>query len=176
VRGLFGLEWSAEGNTLTITPSLPADWNEAKLMRIPVAQSHVDVEMRRNGSMLTVRVSGAGSKTLKLQSRGAGARMENGELRIPLPAAEVGIAHGTPEAGSRTSKMKVLDQQYSPRSLRLRLSAPANSHQTLFLRLNDPKMHLRIEGAEISSDSGAQIRAQFPPGNGYVEKTVTLSW
>jgi microcompartment protein CcmK/EutM len=175
VRGLFGLEWSAEGNTLTVTPSLPADWNEAKLMRIPVAQSHVDVEMRRNGSMLAVRVSGAGSKTLKLQSRGAGARMENGELRIPLPAAEVGIAHGPPEAGSRTSKMKVLDQQYSPRSLRLRLSAPANSHQTLFLRLNDPKMHLRIEGAQISADF-AQIRAQFPSGAGYVEKTVTLSW
>jgi glycogen debranching enzyme len=175
VRGLFGLAWSADGNTLTITPSLPADWNEVKLMRIPVAQAHVDVEMRRNGSMLTVRVSGAGSKTLKLQSRGAGARMENGELRIPLPAAEVGIAHETPEAGSRTSKMKVLDQQYSPRSLRLRLSAPANSHQTLFLRLNDPKVHLRIEGAEISADS-AQIRAQFPSGAGYVEKTVTLSW
>jgi hypothetical protein len=55
------------------------------------------------------------------------------------------------------------------------LSAPANSHQVLFLRLNDPKIHPRIEGAEISAGS-SQIRVQFPPGTGYVEKAVTLSW
>ena len=98
-----------------------------------------------------------------------------GELLIPLPAVEVGIDHGLPEPGAVTSQLKVLDQQPSPHALRLQLSAPAASHQVLFLRVNDKKIHPRIEGAEVSADA-SQIRVQFPPGAGYVEKTVTLSW
>jgi hypothetical protein len=59
--------------------------------------------------------------------------------------------------------------------LQLRLSAPANSHQAIFLRLNEPKIRLKVDGAEFAADS-AQLRTQFPPGIGYIEKTVTLSW
>jgi len=102
-------------------------------------------------------------------------KLLSAELRIPLPAVEVGIAHGLPEAGARKLQMKVLDQQASPHSLRLRLAAPANRHQTLFLRVNDSKVHLRIDGADASVDS-AQLKVQFPPGAGYVEKTATISW
>src|SRR6202167_4401667 len=177
LRGLFGLEWTAAENTLTVTPSLPAQWNAAKLLKVPVAQSRVDVEVRRSGSTLSVRLTGEGSQAVKLRSRAVGAKIptENGELQIPLPAAEVGIAHGLPEAGAVTSQMKVLDQQASPRSLRLQLSAPASSHQTMFLRLNDPGVHLRTDGADVSADS-AQLQIQFPPGAGFVEKVVILSW
>jgi glycogen debranching enzyme len=175
VRGMFGLECSAADNTLTVTPSLPAQWNDAKILGVPIGQSRVGVEVRRDGSALSVRLTGDGSEAIKLRSRAGGARIENGQLRIPLPAAEVGIAHGLPEAGAVTSRMKVLDQQESQHALRLRLSAPANSYQTLFLRLNDRKIHLRTEGAEVSADF-PQLRIHFPPGAGYVEKVVTLSW
>jgi glycogen debranching enzyme len=175
VRGMFGLEWSAGENKLTVTPRLPAQWDEAKIMGVPVGQSRIGVEVQRNGSTLSIRIRGEGSKNIKLQSRAAGAKIENGELRIPLPAVELGIAHGLPEAGAVTSQMKVLNQQESPRSLRLRLSAPANSYQTLFLRVNDPSIHLRTEGAKVSANS-AQLRVQFPSGVGYVEQAVSLSW
>jgi glycogen debranching enzyme len=175
VRGMFGLEWSASENTLTVTPSLPAEWDEAKILRVPIAGSHVDVEIRRNGPTLSVRLTGEGSKATRLRSRATGARTENGELRIPLPAAEVGVRHGLPEAGAVTAQMKILDQQESPHSLQLRLSAPASSEQTLFLRVNDPKIHLKSDGAEASADS-TQLRMWFPLGTGYVEKLVTLSW
>jgi len=122
-----------------------------------------------------VRLTGDGSKLTKLRSRTSGATGANGELRIPLPAAEAGIGHGLPEPGAVTAQLKVLDQQTSARSLRLRLSAPANSHQTLFLRINDPKIHPRVEGAEISSASD-ELRVQFPSGDGYVEKMVSVLW
>jgi hypothetical protein len=125
--------------------------------------------------MLTVRLTGEGSKAIKLSSRESGASVANGEMRIPLPAVEVGITHGLPAAGAITAQMKVIDQQESARSLLLRLSAPANSSQVLFVRLNDPKVRLQIDGANLSADS-AQLRVQFPPGPGYVEKVVTLSW
>ena len=115
------------------------------------------------------------SKAIKLRTLASGATAANGDLRIPLPAAEVGIAHGLPEAGAVTSQLKVLDQQTLPHSLKLRLSAPAASEQVLFLRLNDPKIHLRSDGAEVSADF-SQLRVQFPPGDGYVDKVVTLTW
>ncbi len=175
VRGLFGLEWNATGNTLTVTPSLPAMWNEAKIARVPVGHSLLALDMQRSGTTLLVRAGGQGSVNILLRSRSAGAKVENGTLRIPLPAVEVGITHGLPAAGAVTSQMKVIDQQQSERSLKLILSAPANSEQCLFLRRNDPKVHLRVDGAEKSDDS-AQLRIYFPAGTGYTEKTVTLFW
>ena len=175
VRGMFGLEWNAGTNTLTVTPSLPAEWNEAKIWGVPLAQSRVGLEMRRNGSTLSVRLIGQGSEAVKLASRSPGARVENRELRIQLPAVEVGIGHGLPEAGARTSQMKIIDQQQSSHSLMLRLSAPANSHQTLFLRLNEPNIQVKADGADLAADS-TQLRTEFAPGTGYIEKTVTLSW
>jgi hypothetical protein len=120
-------------------------------------------------------MTGGGSSTVKLTSRAPRARTKDGELQIPLPAVEVGIDHGLPQPGATTMQMKVLDQQPSERSVRLVLSAPANTEQTLFLRLNDAKIHLRTEGAQLSSDS-SHLRVQFPAGEGYVQKTVTLSW
>jgi glycogen debranching enzyme len=175
VRGMFGLEWNAADNALTVTPNLPAQWNEAKISAIPLGQQRVSLEMRRVGSSLSVRLTDGGSGTIKLLSRAPQARMDKGELRIPLPAVEVGIDHSLPEAGAITSQMKVLDQQQSARSLRLLLSAPANSHQTMFLRVNDPKIHVRTDGAGTSADS-SQLRIEFRAGSGYVDKTVTLSW
>ncbi len=175
VRGMFGLEWSASENSLTVTPSLPAQWKEARITQIPLGQSRVGLEMHRNGSTLFVRLTGQGSQNVKLQSRAVGVTTEAGGLRIPLASVEVGLAHGLPEAGSVSAQMKVLDQQESAHSLRLTLSAPANSHQTLFLRLNRPRIHLHAEGAEVSPDS-TQLLMSFGAGAGYVEQTVTLTW
>jgi hypothetical protein len=94
---------------------------------------------------------------------------------IPLPAVEIGISHGLPEPGSITSQMKVLEQRADVHSLSLRLSAPANSQQTLLVRLNDQKIHLRIEGGEMPAGS-SELRVHFPAGEGYQEKQVKLSW
>jgi len=36
LRGLFGLEWDAAANKLTITPNLPAQWDKAALHHVPL--------------------------------------------------------------------------------------------------------------------------------------------
>lgn len=175
LRGLFGLEWNAAMHALTVTPHLPAAWSQASLSGVPIGSQRVGLDMRRDGTSLIVRLSGDESKNVQLRSNAAGTKIEHGALEIPLPAVEIGIAHGLPEAGAITSQMKVLDQQKSPNSLKLLLSAPAGSAQTLFVRLNDPRVRIRVEGAQLSADS-AQLKILFPSGTGYIEKTVTLSW
>lgn len=175
LRGLFGLEWNAPDRTLTVTPHLPPTWNQASLSNVPIGSERVSIDMRRSSTSLMVQLTGEQSKSVQLRSHVAGAKVEHGVLEIPLPTVEVGIAHGLPEAGAITSQMKVLEQQEFPRSLKLLLSAPAGSAQTLFVRLNDPKARVRVEGGELSADS-TRLNIPFPAGSGYIERALTLTW
>jgi hypothetical protein len=176
VRGLFGLEWNAAGNKLTVTPSLPADWDRATLRHVPLAGSTVDVEITRSGSTLLVRTS---APSVVLDSRATGAKWAGGVLRIPLPAVEAALAHALPNPGAMTQQLKVLDQQSVGNSLSLRLSAPANSRQTIMLRINDAHAKLHVEGAEMPQENNSSLRplqVDFGAGEGYVEKTLNVTW
>jgi glycogen debranching enzyme len=176
LRGLFGLEWDAAGNKLTVTPSLPAEWDRAALRHVPVGSGSVDVEITRSGTMLLVRATG---QQVVLASRTPGAKPAGNVLRIPLPAVEVGLAHALPKPGATTQQLKVLDQQSVGNSLFLRLSAPANSHQTIMLRVNDPHVKLHVDGSQLPPETSSPLRSlqvDFGPGEGYVEKTLKLTW
>jgi glycogen debranching enzyme len=176
VRGLFGLGWDAAGNKLTVTPSLPADWETAKVRHVPLGSGTVDLEMRRSGTILLVQMTGSSAV---LGSLTPGAKVSGNGLRIPLPPVEVGLTHALPEPGSITQQLKVLDQQSSPGCLTLRLSAPAGSRQTIVLRVNDPHIKPHVEGAQAPQESGLSLRpleVDFGAGEGYVEKTVKFTW
>ena len=175
VRGLFGLEWDAAANRLMLTPSLPAEWDHAALRHVPLGAGSVDLEITRSQTMLLIKATGS---SVVLGSHAPGAKLEGGVLRIPLPAVEVGMGHALPQAGAVTRQLKVLDQQTDANSLTLRLSAPANSRQTMMLRINDPRAKLHLEGAEASLSAAAlrPMEVDFGAGNGYVEKTVKVTW
>jgi glycogen debranching enzyme len=176
VRGLFGLEWDATGNKLTVTPSLPAQWERAALRHVPFAGGNVDLEITRSGAMLLVRATGS---SVLLDTRAPGAKFSGGVLRIPLPGVEAGLTQDLPQPGATTQHMKVLDQQSTGDSLLLRLSAPANSHQTIMLRVNDMQAKLHVEGAQMPEGKVSSMRplqVDFGPGEGYVEKTIKLTW
>jgi hypothetical protein len=178
VRGLFGLEWDASGKKLTVTPALPAQWDKAALHHIPFAGSDLDLEMKREGSMLMVRPAGPSAHQVVLASHTRGAKWSENLLQIPLPAVEVGLDHALPEPGALTQQMKVIDQQSTVNSLTLTLSAAANSRQTLMLRVNDTRAKLHIEGAQtpLENSSLRSVQVDFGAGEGYVEKTVKFTW
>ena len=179
LRGLFGLDWDAAANKLTVTPSLPADWDRAALRHVPLAGGSVDLEITRSGAMLTVRASTSATQSVLLDSRAPGAKLSGGVLRIPLPAVEASLATALPNPGATTQQMKVLDQQSAGNSLLLRLSAPANSHQTIMLRVNDPRAKIHIDGAQMPEGNNSSLRPlqlDFGAGEGYVEKTLKVTW
>jgi hypothetical protein len=179
VRGLFGLEWDASGKKLTVTPSLPAQWDKAALHHIPFAGSDLDLEMKREGSMLMVRPAGPSAGQVVLASHSRGAKWSGNLLQISLPAVEVGIDHSLPAPGAVTQQMKVIDQQSAVNSLTLILSAAANSRQTLMLRVNDTRARLHVEGAQMPPQNNSSLRpmqVDFGAGEGYVEKTVKFTW
>jgi glycogen debranching enzyme len=171
VRGLFGLEWDAAGRKLIVTPSLPADWDQARLHHVPLADGSVDLEMMRKGNMLMVTASGAAG--VELSSHAPGARWAGNVLRIPLPAVEVAFSRALPEPGATTAQTKVIDQQYSANSLTLTLAGLANSHQALMMRVNDPHAKPQVDGAQVQAQT---LDVQFGAGVGYVEKTIKITW
>ena len=185
LRGLFGIQWNAPEHTLSITPHLPADWNEATIRRLPIGNEQVDLTLRREGTSLLCTASGAGAKGLHLTSNTIGTEMKNGTLRIPLPPVEVFVASGLPSFGAETHQMKVLDEQSSAHSLNLVLAAPSGSTHTISVRANDARAHITIEGGTLTPvhNGTAEITVPFPPADSravpsppYVNKTVTLRW
>lgn len=175
LRGLFGLQWDAGKRKLTITPQLPAQWDYAKINALPLGDSRVGIEFHRDGTLLRVDVTGDGTDEVNLASHFANTKVEGEHIFIPLPPVEIGITQNLPEPGASTSQLKVLDEHYSAHSLQLTLSAPASTQQGLFLRVNDHRIHLRIRGAEVTSDP-ATLTVEFPEGAAYEEKQVSLSW
>jgi len=175
LRGMFGLEWNAAGNALTVSPHLPAAWNQAAIRRLPFGGKTVDVMLRREGRAMLVQASDAG---ILLGSRIPGAETRNGVLHIPLPAVEAGIPVQSPECGAETQQMKVIEERFGDRELTLRLSAPGGTTQTLNVRENGPAPKLITQDGELSAaEAGLRtLQVRFPEGDGYMEKTVTLRW
>lgn len=183
VRGMFGLEWDAAKNTLSVNPQLPADWNQAAMRNIPLGNGHVDLKFIRRGSELLIKPARSAPQSVHLVSHLAGAKIEQGVLHIPLPAVEAGVTHGLPEFGAETEQLKVIDEQESAHELKLTLAAPAGSTQHLLIRVNKPAITLRSSGVSLGAVINGLGKATvlFPntPGKSnppYVTDTVTFDW
>ncbi len=178
LRGLFGLEWNAATQTLTVNPHLPADWNTATLRRIPFGNATIDLTFTRRGQELLVEAAGPSASALHLVTGAEGAKGRGPALAIPLPAVEVALPHRLPEFGAKTEQMKVLDEQRTGRSLTLTLSAPGSSSQTLLLKENFPGMHITAGHAVLGAgqDGLYSLSVPFPEAPGYATQTVTLTW
>lgn len=169
LRGMFGIGVDALKHEITVEPHLPADWTSAEVKRIHVGDSMVDLSFQRERSTLVVSLhQPAGAKLRLARASGDGVT-----LRLPLPAVEVAISHGLPTPGSRTEQMKVLSEVYESHSLRLELEAMGGTQSLLNLRLNDPKIAMKIEGAKLDAD---KLHVDFAPGSGYVTQMVTIRW
>jgi hypothetical protein len=178
LRGLFGLEWDAAANKLTVTPSLPAEWDRAALHHVPLAGGAVDLEMTRSGTMLwcapwgrrsrAARFAHPGRKVFRRSSAHTPAR--GGGWHLPC----------SPQPGATTQQMKVLDQQSTANSLTLRLcgtrptvTRPSCSASTICMQ------NFVSTGAEAPQENKSSLRPlqlDFPPGEGYVEKTWKITW
>jgi glycogen debranching enzyme len=179
IRGLFGVSVDAIHGLVTVDPHLPAQWPGATLHHLQVGSESVDLRYERSGAMMIVKLlQAAGSPRLKLASTAEGERNSGaGEIQIPLPAVEVGVASDAentlPLPGSPTTGLKVLREIYSRTSLMLVLEAPAGSTQQMTLRRNAARLRVSAENAMLAED---RLKVNFPAGEGYQQRTVTLHW
>src|SRR5579862_3694801 len=177
LRGMFGIEWNAASQTLSVTPHLPADWAMATVRHLPLGNSSLDLNFVRQGREIIVRASNGGSG-MKLQSRVTGSKSDGSVIHIPLPPVEVALKANLPHFGEETRQMKILDQQEIPGRLQLTIAAQASSSQTLILRENLAGLAVKTSDADIGplKDGLRTVTVPFPPGRGYITKTVEFAW
>jgi hypothetical protein len=194
MRGLFGVSVDAPSQTITIDPHLPAQWDHAALQHVEVGSTSADLSYIRSGRSWVVRLKAQPDSPLKLASTAAGVRLsaDGRELRVPVPAVEVGMDYGAdaalPLPGARTRQMKVLRETHDAHALTLELAAPGGSEQMLALRVNSPEgastkatlkqtlSSVTVEGGTLQAD---KLHIHFPAGDGhdgYARTTVTVRW
>jgi len=67
VRGLLGLETDAVARKIVFAPHLPAKWQTAGVHGIPFLGSRVNLDIRRDASMLELTVGNSGAETFSLE-------------------------------------------------------------------------------------------------------------
>jgi glycogen debranching enzyme len=67
LKGLFGLKTDALTHTMTLAPSLPANWNSFSLENVRVGTAVVDVEFHRTDAEITLEVQRSGTGDVVLQ-------------------------------------------------------------------------------------------------------------
>lgn len=176
IRGLFGITWDAQGNTLHLAPHLPADWDHAALRNIPLGSSLIDLDYARDAGRLRARGAVHGTGTFCLDDGARPGPCKNvpapaHTVWFPLPPVELSIPAELPLEGALTSQLKVLDERVSEHRAEFTLAAPGGSAYELPVRLNNS--NAAAQGGELR---GGKLHLQFPAGAGYQTKMVIFTW
>ena len=67
LRGLFGLKADAIAHTLTLAPSLPANWNSFAMKNVRVGKATADMKFRRTGEEMVLEVRRTGESELAIE-------------------------------------------------------------------------------------------------------------
>ena len=177
VRGLFGLEWNVGQNKLTITPNLPADWQDATIHNIPFGNARFDLRFTRSSTELTVEALNAPAG-ITLASRAAGAHADQATLHVPLPEVEVSLPDQETRFGDTTHALKILDQRCEAHHCKLVLAGIGGSTYILRLRENAANLKVSAKGAILGDVKNGlrTVTVDFLPATGYEDKTVDFSW
>jgi hypothetical protein len=107
LRGLFGIAVDAQAKTITVNPRLPASWDHAEVLNLPVADGKASLYFTQKNGTLEVYLSApdewhlrsdtAGATSGPLESSrisvGPKGAMQTG-IRIPLPELDVDFTPG----------------------------------------------------------------------------------
>jgi glycogen debranching enzyme len=176
LRGMFGIDVDAKEHVVGVHPHLPAEWDSATVERLHVGESVCSLEYARRGGGMTVRVKMVSGPPVRVMSSVGGAKSaaDGLSVAIPLPAVEVGVAHGLPLPGARTAQTKVLSEVQEGRALHLELEGMAGTTVELRVRRNAAGLKMRAEGGTLVREE--RVRVSFPAGEGYRRQALILSW
>jgi len=160
LRGLFGISIDAQTKTITVNPHLPASWDSAEVLNIPVLGGSAGLYFTKKPGQLEVYLSATESDVWKLRSDLSGASLgpldKSGAkairatpqmgLRIPIPELELDnvdpemslieeVSNKTPNRpappGARTTKFRVLHSENQDRKLTITIEGLAGSDGVL---------------------------------------------
>jgi glycogen debranching enzyme len=106
LRGMFGISIDAQTKTITVNPQLPAGWEHAKVLNLPIPGGPTSLSFDREGASVKVSLGTNPGHAWHLRSDTAGGtsaangdargsrkspNASSDEVRIPLPAVEIDL-------------------------------------------------------------------------------------
>jgi hypothetical protein len=134
LRGLFGISVDAQAKTITVNPRLPAGWDEVRIKNLHVGGTVQELELRRDGGVLTAHLYEGKKEGWKLRSDEPSAEnresyLSSNGLMIAIPLPDVQIqkdAEGSPIPGDRSRSFRVLSENYGARRISLTVEGLAS--------------------------------------------------
>ena len=179
IRGLLGLEIDPAHRCLHFSPALPAAWDHVSLRHLPYGGDRIDLNMRRSNGALLIEATSENKKKFCLCAQDPTGNCDRTEALkqsaiLHLEPVELELGAKSPQPGSQTQQMKVLEESYSANGLTLLLEAEGGSIEEIPLRFNSARRpHLRVTGASLQEDT---LRITFPEGAGYQKQKVLIEW
>jgi len=188
-----------------VNPHLPAQWQDARINNLVLPDGSTSVLFAHAGDLMTVSLDNWRLPGWKLRSELPGAELRKDPsdsdgflLAIPLAEVEIGTPPAiAPVAGTRTSKFRIISEEYGTRRIKLTVEGLAGSQADLLvIRHRLVKEHMELPpGVDNSHDSKGtsvslfaidtahedpkvpvDMHFQFGPGEGWQTITLTLSW
>lgn len=154
LQGLFGLKGDALAHTLTLAPSLPANWNSYSLSNVRVGNASADIKFQRSDDGLTLEVHRSGPGDLLLDF----------EPALSLRAEVVAVT-----LNGRPTTFKVQGNE-TDQHLQVRFPLSGNSSVLRVQMRHDftvsylshlPELGKRSEGLRILSETWSASRDQL---------------
>lgn len=177
LRGLFGLDWNALNRTLRVAPHLPADWDAARLRHVHLGSLEIEMEYKRSTQRLTITARMQAPEVLCLLGPSAydapckSNASTTHSLVIPLSPVELSVPEALPLEGSKTTQLKVIDENSSERRMTFTLEAESGSTYDIAVRFN--RARVSVAGAQLS---GNHISVRFPDGVGRQKVQIVFTW
>jgi hypothetical protein len=197
LRGLFGISIDAQTKTITVNPHLPASWDHAEVLHLPVKDGDLSLTFNKEADHWQVLLGGTSVSAWRIRTNtpGTSSNTRVPEVRVPIPPVQLDEAAEVPEPGSRTLHARVLHEERRANGATLVFEGPAGSSAVYNVVGIDLAPHLKIDSPEnmgISPRDFDHLAAyvlpckppcrstfmdlHFPEGQGWKTITVTLTW
>jgi glycogen debranching enzyme len=203
LRGLFGLEVNSVQKHVVLRPQLPADWNDAAIRGVHVADGTMDFALHRDAHRYTLKVTNHGvpGATLRfgpaysaytvitgasVNGRAASVRRSdwNASLDVSLPPEQttIELRHDKLFGVAIPAPAPITGQESS--NLKLISEHWDQIGKRVLLHVSGRAGHqytLPVAGGEYiakvtgAARSGTALTVTLPPGKGYVAQDITIT-
>jgi glycogen debranching enzyme len=198
LRGLFGIDVDAQTKTITVNPHLPAGWDHADVIHLPVKDGDLDLTFNKYAGHWEVMLGGASVNawSLRTNSPRTSLKTRPPSVRVPIPPVQLDESPQMPRPGSRTGHARVLHEEWEANHATILFEGIAGSIAQYDLVGFDKVPHLKVDSPENMGKDAilfnenlavyfmpcklpcqrAGLDLHFPAGEGWKTVTVTLTW
>ncbi|HWE83327.1 MAG TPA: hypothetical protein VG267_00180 [Terracidiphilus sp.] len=197
LRGLFGISIDAQTKTITVNPRLPAGWNHADVLHLPVKDGDLSLTFNKEPDHWEVFLGGTSVSAWRLRTDNPGTSLNwrAPGVRVPIAPVQLDESAEIPQQGSRTLHARILHEVWRANGVTFVFEGVAGSRAVYDLVGINRAPHLKVDSPENNGIGpldfdhlaeyvvpckapcqATEMLLHFPEGQGWKTLTVSLTW